>query len=191
MARPSPEIARRQLLLVAAAFVLPLLIAVLLYYGGYGPSSDRGTQHGILLQPIVHIPDVLQEPDLAQLSGQRWLLVYTHDSACNDDCKDALHRLRQVRLMLGNDMNRLQRLFLHGDSVPDKVFLQQEHKGLKSLQDKNLGGLLNGERPSASAGGGFYLIDPFGNLVMYFPPDLDPGDLVDDLKHLLELSRIG
>jgi hypothetical protein len=27
--------------------------------------------------------------------------------------------------------------------------------------------------------------------VMYFRPDLDPADMVDDIKHLLRLSRIG
>jgi hypothetical protein len=39
--------------------------------------------------------------------------------------------------------------------------------------------------------GGYYLVDPLGNLVMYFRPDLDPSDMVDDIKHLLRLSRIG
>jgi hypothetical protein len=39
--------------------------------------------------------------------------------------------------------------------------------------------------------GGVYLIDPLGNLVMYFPPDLDPKDAVRDIKHLLKLSNIG
>jgi hypothetical protein len=35
------------------------------------------------------------------------------------------------------------------------------------------------------------LIDPLGNLVMYFQPDLDPSQMVDDIKRLLKLSRIG
>ena len=39
--------------------------------------------------------------------------------------------------------------------------------------------------------GGYYLVDPHGNLVMYFGPDIDPRDMVDDIKRLLKLSRIG
>ena len=39
--------------------------------------------------------------------------------------------------------------------------------------------------------GGYYLVDPLGNLVMYFQPDIDPQAMVEDIKHLLELSRIG
>jgi len=34
-------------------------------------------------------------------------------------------------------------------------------------------------------------MDPLGNLVMYFVPDVDPSDMVGDIKHLLKLSRIG
>jgi hypothetical protein len=34
-------------------------------------------------------------------------------------------------------------------------------------------------------------VDPLGNLVMYFPPDLDLRDMVEDIQHLLDLSRIG
>ena len=39
--------------------------------------------------------------------------------------------------------------------------------------------------------GGCYLIDPLGNLVMYFLPGLNPKDMVADIKHLLKLSHIG
>jgi hypothetical protein len=52
-------------------------------------------------------------------------------------------------------------------------------------------GLLDNKRPAALPAGGYYLIDPLGNLVMYFRPDIDPADMVDDVKHLLRLSRIG
>ena len=39
--------------------------------------------------------------------------------------------------------------------------------------------------------GGFSPVAPLGNLVMYFTPGLAPRDMVDDIKHLLKLSRIG
>ena len=34
-------------------------------------------------------------------------------------------------------------------------------------------------------------MDPLGNLVMYFEPETDPRDMVEDIKRLLKLSRIG
>ena len=63
--------------------------------------------------------------------------------------------------------------------------------GLISLEDSGLSQVMNNRKPADVAAGGFFLIDPLGNLVMYFPPELNPRDMVDDLKHLLELSRIG
>lgn len=166
-------------------------MAAWLYYGGFNPSSRAGSQHGILLQPILHLPDVQVGVDIVALSGRRWLLVYSDTGRCLESCMEALYTLRQVRLMLGKDLNRLQRLFLHGDPAPDKVFLERQHSGLTTIRDQGLGGLLESKRPPESTAGGLYLIDPLGNLVMYFPPDLDPREMLEDIKHLLELSRIG
>jgi hypothetical protein len=80
---------------------------------------------------------------------------------------------------------------LHGASAPDTVFLGGEHPGLITTQDSSLSRLLNNKRPTDLPAGGYFLIDPLGNLVMYFRPDLEPADMVDDIKHLLRLSRIG
>ncbi len=93
--------------------------------------------------------------------------------------------------MLGKEMDRVRRIFLHGETLPDTVFLADEHQGLVSLRDESLSELLNQKKPNELAAGGYYLIDPHGNLVMYFHPDLDPGDMIDDIKRLLKLSRIG
>ena len=93
--------------------------------------------------------------------------------------------------MLGKEMDRLRRVFLHGSSPPDTVFLANEHQGLITLEDSSLSDLLNKKRPARLSAGGYFLIDPLGNLVMYFRPDIEPSDMVDDIKRLLKLSRIG
>jgi hypothetical protein len=87
--------------------------------------------------------------------------------------------------------NRVKRVFLHGDSPPDTVFLTEEHQGLITIEDSSLNGLLKKKRPTELPAGGYFLIDPLGNLVMYFRPDIEPSDMVDDIKRLLRLSRIG
>jgi hypothetical protein len=93
--------------------------------------------------------------------------------------------------MLGKEMDRLKRVFLHGESRPDTVFLADEHAGLVILRDENLSELLVDKKPVALSAGGYFLVDPLGNLVMYFAPDINPGDMVADIKRLLKLSRIG
>ena len=99
--------------------------------------------------------------------------------------------MRQSRLMLGKEMDRIRRVFLHGHSPPDTVFLADEHQGLITIEDSRLDSLLKNKKPAELPAGGYFLIDPLGNLVMYFRPDIDPSDMVDDIKRLLKLSRIG
>jgi cytochrome oxidase Cu insertion factor (SCO1/SenC/PrrC family) len=36
-----------------------------------------------------------------------------------------------------------------------------------------------------------YLVDPLGNLMMYYPSDADPRGMIQDLQRLLKYSQIG
>ncbi|MCG8370075.1 MAG: hypothetical protein MJA32_06130 [Proteobacteria bacterium] len=182
---------RVQLVLVAAVFLGPLALAAYLYFAGQGLAPEGRTNNGSLLQPIVNLPEALPGSSLHEAGEGRWVLLYADSGPCEEACRNALHTLRQSRLMLGKEMDRVVRIFLHGNTLPDTVWLADEHGGLMTLQDGSLGDLLENERPASLEPGGLYLMDPLGNLVMYFPPDLDPQAMVGDIRHLLELSRIG
>lgn len=181
--------ARLQLLIIAVLFLGPLMLAALMYYGGLDLRPSGRSNHGLLLQPVMPLAD--DYPELQELSDRQWLLIYSHAEACDDECREALYTLRQSRLMLGNDMNRLARLFLHGNTPPDTVFLDEQHQGLRTLNNESLAQDLWSALPQDVPSNGFFLLDPLGNLVMYFGPDLGPREMVDDIKHLLDLSHIG
>ncbi len=182
--------ARAQMLLIATVFLGPLAVASWMYYSGAFLPEGR-TNHGALLEPILNVADELPDSALVTLGDGYWLLIYADAEACADTCEQALYILRQSRKMLGKEMERLKRVFLHGLSTPDTVFLADEHAGLISLRDDGLLALLNNKKPEMLAAGGYYLMDPLGNLVMYFEPETDPSDMVGDIKRLLKLSRIG
>lgn len=179
------------MLLIALVFFAPLILATWLYFGGTGLQPEGRTNHGELLNPVVDIGDVLPDSLIHEHNDGAWLLIYTNDGVCDETCEYALYTLRQSRLMLGKEMDRLVRVFLHGDSAPDTVFLADEHAGLIALTDSGFNDLLQRKRPTEQSAGGYYLVDPLGNLVMYFRPEIDPGDMVEDIRHLLQLSRIG
>jgi hypothetical protein len=182
---------RLQLVLVAAAFLGPLLVAAWLYYRGTPLQPEGRTNHGTLLQPVTGLHDALPATTLFDRAGKTWVLLYANDGPCEVACRDALYTLHQSRLMLGKNMQRLTRVFLHGNTPPDTVFLAQEHPGLVAFEDGELYELLRDREPADLPDGGYFLIDPLGNLVMYFRPDIDPSDMVDDIQHLLLLSQIG
>jgi len=182
---------RIQLFLIALVFFGPLILAAWLYFSGAGLRPDGKTNHGELLEPFVNIGETLPGSAInAHFTGQ-WLLIYANDGPCAEACDYSLYVLRQSRLMLGKEMERLGRVFLHDNSVPDTVMLADEHEGLIILQDGEFGDLLTKKKPAGLSAGGYYLVDPLGNLVMYYPPDIEPRDMVEDIEHLLELSRIG
>ena len=191
MTNKTPGKGRLQLLLMAAVFLGPLVVAALMYFGGHGIAPEGRTNHGALLEPIVRLTDELPESGLHEHNDGYWVLLYANAGACDEACENSLFMLRQSRLMLGKEMDRLVRVFLHGDTPPDTVLLADEHQGLVALQDSTLRELLDNNKPSALDAGGYFLVDPLGNLVMYFPPDIDPQAMVEDIKHLLEFSRIG
>ncbi len=182
---------RLQLLLIAAVFLGPLALAAWLYFAEPGLTPEARTNHGALLQPIVNLPEAVPGSPLHASNDGNWVLLHANLGECDEDCEFSLYTLRQSRRMLGREMDRLVRVFLHGDSAPDTVLLTEEHTGLVTLQDRALADLLQRQRPDDLDAGGYYLVDPLGNLVMYFPPDIDPSAMVEDIKHLLELSRIG
>ena len=182
---------RVQFLLIAAVFLGPLVLAAWLYFAGQDLTPSGRTNHGTLLQPITNLQEVVPESPLYVHNDGHWVLLYANAAVCDEACEYSLYTLRQSRLMLGKEMDRLIRVFLHGDSAPDTVLLADEHEGLLTLTDNALVELLNKKKPVGLEAGGFYLVDPLGNLVMYFRPDIDPGAMVEDIKHLLELSRIG
>ncbi len=186
---------RTKLLLIAAVFLAPLAAAVWLYVANPELAPAGRTNFGTLLQPIVNLDmesGLYSVPALSTDDTEgRWLLIYTNSEACDDPCRNELYRMRQARLMLGNDMQRVVRVFLHAEIGPDTVWLSEQHAGLITISNERLAAVLTRKRPADAGTGGLFLVDPLGNLVMHFAAGLDPQDMVSDIEHLLELSRIG
>lgn len=181
---------RLQLAIIALVFLGPLGLATWMYMSGALAPAGR-SNYGVLLVPVISLADVAPESPVITIATGQWLMLYANTDQCADSCQAALYRMQQSRLMIGREMDRVVRVFLHGDSATDTVFTEGEQPGLKTINDKGLAMLLEQNRPSETMPGGIYLIDPLANLVMYFPPDLNPRDMVDDIKHLLKLSQIG
>lgn len=186
-----PGSGRLQLLLIAAVFIGPLIAAIWLYAAGGSVQPDDRANVGALLEPIVNLENVLPASPLHVEQNGRWLLVFSEPGECGADCQSGLYTIRQLRLMLGRESPRVARIFLHGESPVDTVVSADLHEGLITFKDASLSTLLKNKKPDELAAGGYYLIDPQSNLVMYFHADLEPRVIVDDIKRLLKLSRIG
>jgi hypothetical protein len=186
---------------VALVFLLPLAIAAYLYYV---PSSWRPTHtvnYGSLIEPARPLPELaLPTVDggitLTDFLRHRWTLIYVGSGACDPRCHEALYQIRQVRLALNNDRDRVQRLFIATEPCCDLTFLAREHAGLVTARGASpQAARLLAEFPAdggvVATAGRIYIADPLGNLMMVHPRDSDPKHLLEDLQRLLKLSSIG
>ena len=194
---------RRQLLILAAIFFVPLAVAFWLYYGPGAWRPAGGTNQGDLIRPAVPLPTVmLVRPDGASVSTEvlrgKWTIAYLGPGNCDERCRRALYLSRQSRIALSKDMDRVQRVFLATGTCCDQAFLQSEHPDLAVLvlgSDAGSRTLLK-EFPTfdgvpATDAGRLWVIDPLGNLVLSYSERSPDKALLTDVKKLLRLSHIG
>ena len=124
----------------------------------------------------------------------KWTLLYVQHGRCDDECRRHLYDTRQVRLALDREMNRVQRVFIGDDDCCDLKELLAAHPDLMAIRaspaDEPLLKLLP-TRPAAVNSQRVYLIDPLGNVMMFYEADARPKGMLEDLKRLLRLSSIG
>lgn len=192
MSTTSGELRARNLRTVgalAALFLLPLLLSFWMYYGGGWQPAGR-TNHGELLQPVRPLP-LAGWPEAAPLA-EKWALVYLADASCEASCRQALFVMRQARLLLNQEMHRVNRVLIASGGCCDSAFLQREHPGLIVLDgDSAPARATLVAFPQEARADSIYLVDPLGNLVMRYDARSNPKGLLQDLKKLLKLSHIG
>lgn len=186
---------------VAAIFLLPLLVAAYLYYSPVGWRPAGSVNHGMLIDPArplpaVALPILNGSPMAPDFLRGHWTLIYIGAGSCDARCHQALYQIRQARLALNQDMERVQRLFIAEDPCCDGHFLASEHPGLivapaGTLEAQQLLKEFPTDAGVLSQAGRIYIVDPLGNLMMAHPRDSGAKHLLDDLKRLLKLSAIG
>lgn len=198
MSEPADLRARnlRTVAALAALFLLPLALAFYAYYGtGWRPAAH--VNHGSLITPPHLLPPVAlprAPPDGAPRVAFRgeWTLVYVGDGACDADCRHALLVMRQARLALNRDMERVARVWLATARCCTAELSAPPEPGLLVLDASGpAAGDLLGEFPAAGRAHSLFVVDPLGNLMMSYDARSDPHGLLEDLRKLLRLSHIG
>lgn len=182
-------------------FVLPVVLATLLYLTGWRPSSSGN--HGELIQPVRQVEGrSLQTLDgrpanFSELRG-KWLMVHFGSSSCHEECMKNIYTMRQVHAAQAKEIGRVQRVFIATDmgateklkaklaDYPEMRVWTGEKKALAEVL-QSFG--VDAGQPAEQQG--IYLVDPLGNLIMRYPPGTDPGGMLKDLTRLLKYSWVG
>jgi hypothetical protein len=189
-------------LLILAIFGMSIIPFLIAWGLKEHPQLLKGqTNNGQLITP----PQITERADLtgfdpfsvdnmSELSGH-WLLVnIIPNSDCNDTCIEAIHKTKQIRLMLNKELTRTRRIVMVLKEVPpeaaskwwvdDQTLLRVKPNDTVA---KKISALRQGDIPD----GMLLLMDPLGNLMMQYEPGFDPYDVKSDLMHLLRISQIG
>lgn len=204
MSAPDPNQLRRsrlQLVLIFALFLIPPLSAWVAwqYLGEEG--TQQTTNAGVLITPArpLQIAGLTRADgtvfDDAAIRG-RWTYVLFAPSACGERCEEQLYLTRQTRLSMNKDIPRVQRLLVFETMPP--VALQErlaaDHEDLTwVVREAGAAGLLEQfAGPGFVANGQqFFLVDPLGNLMMFYDLDVPAKGMMKDLQKLLKISQIG
>ncbi len=187
--------ARAVIIGIFMLFFIPPMVAVWLnaYQPNWNPFGH--SNRGDLIQPVVPV----QVSSLKALDGtsfdvkflsSRWTMIYIDSGYCVSACDKALTVMRQVRLALGRDRERLQRLFigLENDTRirSRRVELLAQFPGLRIAEMKENSPL---ELKTRDVTGSIWLIDPRSFLMMRFPAQIPTSDMLKDLQRLMKLSK--
>jgi cytochrome oxidase Cu insertion factor (SCO1/SenC/PrrC family) len=190
---------RLTLLFLILIFAMPPLLGWIFYLN---PDwlPDRPGNSGTLIQPPRPLHDVsLYTPegipfDWHSLDGF-WTLTIIGAGSCSDACLDRLIQIRQSRLALGVDRQRIARLLIllpHPDGQPAEIPSLTGIDGTLVLtadgrQAGPLKSIFDLQQPSPE--NILFLIDPMGALMMrYDTTAVQPKDVVKDLELLLNAS---
>jgi len=179
---------------LVAVFAAPVIAAWFFYLNPEYLPEGRSNK-GELITPMVALPETpgLSTPDGAAfprstLAG-KWTLVYLAGDECDETCRKRLIAMRQIRLALGEDQQRVKRLLvmtaptareLAGDLGAEFAGMQVAVGGMRLPE-------LLGE--GAAALDRIYILDPMGNLMMRYAADAPVRDTLEDMEHLLKASR--
>ena len=142
-------------------------------------------------------------------SEPKWTLMLVNDGpSCDTDCSELLYLTRQIRIAIGRDYQRTQRLLVvdtpietiqsSGEADADESGsnsgsihagallpqLEREHVDLKVWRRSDQAVVPDGQLMPNS----WYLVDPSGWVMMRYSTEVNYKDVIGDLKFLLKNS---
>lgn len=183
-------------------FIVPFILAWLAFSYGFF-LSHHTVNNGKLLEspPNIQLLKLSssqgQTLSKQQLLGKWWML-----NVCpqfNDDCKKNLYYMRQIRQATGKNRERVLRgIIVFAQDRNPFIFKNQIHLQypgtIELITSKNLFEQVLINQPFkklALSQCSLYLVDPHGNIIMFYSKNIAPKKILKDLERLLRVSQIG
>ena len=199
------------LLLIAGLPVTMILAATWLWYfverGDIDIVGALGTANsGEILANPINIrtkPFTANDGTVASLDAlePKWtFMVLNSGEICDATCNELLYLTRQIRIAIGRDFHRIQRIMVV--DAPAKAIRIAAH-GTDADVTTSLADVMDSEHPDVRvwqasvepvvparhvADSAWYLVDPSGWVMMRYASEVNYKDVIGDLKFLLKNS---
>ena len=177
---------RLYLLLIILSFAGPLMLATFMYkYSDFIPVAEPKS-NGNLITPVITIS---KEEDFGNiLSNKKWTFMYVYeDDACDLICEATLYMMQQVRESVGRERSRIKNILIVNNNFNN----EDNEKIIKKYNKIELLNVLQNNFFDKLEKNHLYIVDPLGNIFIYYDKDFSAKGLKKDIKKMLRISRIG
>lgn len=181
-------IGKRSIWAMIIIFMLPLIIALVLY--NLRDHWDvTTTNYGAFINPPLDIGDLHAQRTSTHAAVNadsyrgKWLLVYVDDGLDTKNSDLSLRKLESIYYSLGRDVSNVRPLFIAKTPPSDeaKGTFAREHRFIRTASaDLSRLGALPGH---------FYVVDPQGKLILSYEQNAQSNGILRDLRKLLKVGN--
>ncbi len=178
-------------------FLTPIIVLIsssALFYSGYTP--DGTVNKGTLLSEPIQLSALRLEVNSGPLQDEfpgKWSIVQFVSGDCREKCWETLYSSRQINIRLAKDSSRVVRYLINigknNLSTESAEIISEEYPLL------NIGNIESNFVPAPISerlkDSPYILFDPLGNGILIYDSSLPSGELLKDIKKVLQNSKIG
>ncbi len=200
---------RQKFVMIFLIFSIPFVGSTIAFFFW---TPTKTNNYGELLSPVMTLP----ETKLAYLNADgadkevaeralrgKWLMLTRDSGACEAACQKKLYAMRQARLVIGREQDRVLRVVLVDDDVMPSDALQKQFVGTIWISAKSSPWLAvlpkskksekseTGAATDSDTADGIYGVDTIGNIFIRYSVDPDIKRMSADFQKVLKASQIG
>ena len=174
--------------------IIVLLSSSAMFYSGYTPEGT--VNKGTLLSEPIQLSNLKLKVTSGPLEDEfpgKWSIVQFVSGDCTEKCWETLYSSRQINIRLAKNSNRVVRYLINiGEN-------NLSGESINKIKDEypllNMGEINTDLVPSSISkkliDSPYILFDPLGNGILIYDSTLPSGELLQDIKKVLQNSKIG
>ena len=184
-------------IIASLIFLTPIIVlfsSSAMFYSGYTPEGT--VNKGTLLSEPIQLSNLKLKVTSGPLEDEfpgKWSIVQFVSGDCTEKCWETLYSSRQINIRLAKNSDRVVRYLINiGEN-------NLSSESINKIKDEypllNTGEINTDLVPSSISkkliDSPYILFDPLGNGILIYDSTLPSGELLQDIKKVLQNSKIG